>query len=267
MPSRIIREGINTSLAVNGLSSGAEIFYRRLLNAVDDFGRYHAMPQLLRAALFPLKIDVVKDAHVGGWLAETVKQGLVRAYTHDGVPYLEVVKFGQQVRAKKSKYPHPPSTCVADAKHLQANAPVVVVESVVESESESEGEVTTLPPAKETPVPPKPDPLFDAFWGTYPKQLQDSKKKCREIWKRLGQDERAAAVEGVKVFAAIVTRAPPDRRRFFKRSTTWLNQQCWETPVEALQENARGDGGHQSSLMTGDQSAEYERELESYRNL
>ncbi len=50
MPNRIIREGILTSEAVNSLSWEAEVFFRRLLSVVDDFGRltpvrlFYALP-------------------------------------------------------------------------------------------------------------------------------------------------------------------------------------------------------------------------------
>ena len=39
MPSRILREGINTSPKVNALSPMAELFYRRLMTVADDYGR------------------------------------------------------------------------------------------------------------------------------------------------------------------------------------------------------------------------------------
>ncbi len=48
MPNRILREGILTSERVNLLSWEAEVFYRRLMSVVDDYGRFHAHPALLR---------------------------------------------------------------------------------------------------------------------------------------------------------------------------------------------------------------------------
>ncbi len=47
MPVRLIRPGILSSLRVNRLTEGQEVFYRRLLSVVDDFGRYDAVPALL----------------------------------------------------------------------------------------------------------------------------------------------------------------------------------------------------------------------------
>ncbi len=49
MPTRILREGILTSETVNRLSLGAELFYRKFMPVVDDYGRYHAHIHLLHA--------------------------------------------------------------------------------------------------------------------------------------------------------------------------------------------------------------------------
>lgn len=129
MPNRILREGILTSERVNALNWEAEVFYRRLMSVVDDFGRFSAHPSLLRAALYPLKLDTVRDANMERLLAIVEQASLVRVYEVAGKRYLEMLDFRQQVRAKESKYPHPPtdetqmrSTCTADAQQMQANA-------------------------------------------------------------------------------------------------------------------------------------------------
>ncbi len=110
MPNRIIREGIISSEAVCSLGWPAEVFYRRLLSVVDDFGRFHAHGSLLRAACYPLQIDKVGNADIAKWLAECARAGLVSTYTVDGKGYLQVHKFDQRVRAEKSKFPQMPST-------------------------------------------------------------------------------------------------------------------------------------------------------------
>lgn len=107
MPNRILREGILTSERIAGLSWQAEVFYRRLMSVVDDFGRYFARPMALRAACFPLQLDRVKDTDIEKWLTEAVNHRLLILYAIDGVPFLEMLDFRQQVRAKKSKYPDP----------------------------------------------------------------------------------------------------------------------------------------------------------------
>ena len=123
MPSRILREGILTSERVNKLAPQAELFYRRLMSVVDDFGRYYAHPALLRAACYPLRVDEVSEADIASWLTEVESAGLIALYAVDGKRYLEIIDFRQQVRAKESKFLAPPiliSTCEADDKRLRS---------------------------------------------------------------------------------------------------------------------------------------------------
>ncbi len=107
MPNRILREGILTSERVAALSWQSEVFYRRLMSVVDDYGRYFAKPMALRAACFPMQLDRVKDADIEKWLAEGTENHLLRLYDVEGTTFLELLDFRQQVRAKKSKYPDP----------------------------------------------------------------------------------------------------------------------------------------------------------------
>lgn len=148
MPNRIVREGILSSPKVNRLGWGEEVFYRRLLSVVDDFGRFHADTGMLRAACYPRLLNKVSDSDVGKWLTACVEAALVRVYpAQDGERYLEVLKFEQQIRAKKSKFPEPLRTCAADATHVQANAHLGVSVGVSVSEV-----VLDAPPA----AAPKP---------------------------------------------------------------------------------------------------------------
>ena len=133
MPSRIIREGILTSDRVDSLGVNEELFYRRLMSVVDDFGRFDARPQLLRVSCYPLRVDRVREADISRWLAKCQTAGLIALYAVNGKPYLEMQDFRQQVRAKESKYPGPDSgnlqtACCADDMQVQsaccADAPV-----------------------------------------------------------------------------------------------------------------------------------------------
>jgi DNA-binding Lrp family transcriptional regulator len=134
VPDRIIRVGILTSDAVNSLSWAGEVFYRRLMSVVDDFGRYDGRASVLRAALYALKVDRVSEPDIGKWIRECEEAGLVRRYTVDSKPFLEVTKFGQKVRAKFSKWPDPP-TYADTCQQVLADAPVVVVGDVFDGES------------------------------------------------------------------------------------------------------------------------------------
>lgn len=121
MPNRILREGILTSARIARLGWAEEVFYRRLMSVVDDFGRYYAEPGMLRAACYPRQLNKVSDSDVGKWLTALVEAALVRVYpAQDGERYLELLDFRQQVRAKASKFPDMQSVCAADATQAQA---------------------------------------------------------------------------------------------------------------------------------------------------
>ena len=111
MADRVIRAGILSSEKVCSLSWAAEVFYRRLMSVVDDYGRYDGRLTILRVSLYPLQIDKVSDADVGKWRLETAKAGLVSVYAVDGKEYVEIVNFGQRLRAEKSKWPAPADIC------------------------------------------------------------------------------------------------------------------------------------------------------------
>lgn len=152
MPDRVVRQDILTSDPVNSLSWAGEVFYRRLMSLADDFGRYEARLSLLRASLYPLKLDRVSEPDIVKWMRECVEAGLIRVYTINDKEYVEILKFGQRLRAMKSRYPapdgnggHPLSSAdicqqlptSAGRRRLKRN----------ESESETESETETKEPA------------------------------------------------------------------------------------------------------------------------
>ncbi len=112
MPTRILRDGIIDSKAVNALSEPAEILYRRLMSVVDDYGRFEADPELIRARCFPRQLDRWSVDRIDGVLQElTVKHGdfqLITVYSHGSKKLLQINNFGQRVQAKE-KYPAPTS--------------------------------------------------------------------------------------------------------------------------------------------------------------
>lgn len=113
MPSRVIRGEINSSDSLSQVSPEAELAFRALLHAVDDYGRCDARPAALKAALFPMR---------SGFTAKKVRALIdelsalpdppVRSYSHNGREYLWLPKFEKHRsggrRAAESKYPKPP---------------------------------------------------------------------------------------------------------------------------------------------------------------
>ncbi len=115
MPSRILREGINSSSRINSLSPGAELFYRRLMSVVDDYGRYYAAPATLRGACWPTCPEKVSEKAISGWLEECSKvdSKVLLVYTVKGCQYLEVIDFNQPQRSR-AKFPQPEIILQAD---------------------------------------------------------------------------------------------------------------------------------------------------------
>ena len=213
MPTRILREGILTSPRVIQLSWPAEVFYRRLMSVVDDFGRYHAHPTLLRAACYPLQLDKASEADVGKWLGECRKAALVSVYEVSNVPYLQMADFRQQQRAK-SKFPEPAkqllSECEADAKRM-CSLDVVEVE----------GEIS-LPSG------------FAEFWTSWPKSFRkQAKGKCLALWRKRGLEKLSATIL--------------DHVEACKASSQWADEQYIPAPLVYLNgerwDGAEVDGG------------------------
>jgi hypothetical protein len=215
MPVRLVRDGILTSEAVNSLNWAEEVFYRRLLSVVDDFGRYFASPKLLRAACYPLHIDKVSDSDIGKWLAACATAALVRVYpAPDGKSYIEVQRFNQQIRAKTSKYPQPSVidyTCIADAKQLITNVHLDVSGFV--------SEVVSPPPIGVD--------LFDEFWKAYPNKTgKDAARKAFDKRKptRGLLDSMLTAI-GVQ---RVSKKWTDQGGQFIPNPSTWLNEGRWQ---------------------------------------
>ena len=115
MPNRILKESICTSENIDKLSPIAEIAFYRLIVNCDDFGRFFGNPKILAARLFPLK--EVSTETMTETLQALVDADLVTVYTADGKAFVQMNTWTehQQTRAKKSKFPAPPSDHVPES--------------------------------------------------------------------------------------------------------------------------------------------------------
>lgn len=161
MPTRILREGIITSEKVNELSPGAELFYRRSMSVIDDYGRYFAHPSLLRAACYALQLERVSEADVKRWLSECTALGLMRVYGHG--KYVELANFRQQTRSP-SKFPEP------QAEELLSNSEAK--SKRMRSESESESESKTYTKAKADSVTPDAQAFIKGWCENFKSELR-----------------------------------------------------------------------------------------------
>jgi len=193
MPNRILRDWTD-SAPVNSLTVHAERHLVRIIMKADDFGRLTANPKLLRPMLYPLILEQVREADVQRWTAECEKAGLVRLYAVEDKEYLEVLKFGQRLRAKKSKFPKPPPGMTDNRRSHDGHMSVIRrQESLVggerrESLSESlndettKATATTLRAEGKTPNPPPGDGL-SSLVDEVVRVLND--EKSRVFWRKM----------------------------------------------------------------------------------
>ena len=106
MPTRLLREGILTSDRINKLGWGAEVFYRRLMSRVDDYGLFDARISVIRTSLYPLAIERATENNCKQWLSECESAGLLTLYYVDGKRYLQMLDTKWQIRSTP-KYPAP----------------------------------------------------------------------------------------------------------------------------------------------------------------
>ncbi|MFO0801427.1 MAG: hypothetical protein U0804_28505 [Gemmataceae bacterium] len=169
MATRLLRDGILDSAAVNALSFQAEVFYRRLMSVVDDFGRFDGRAAVLRGRLYSLKLDTVREADITRWIAECEKAGLIALYAVEGKPFILFHKLGP-ARAKESKYPPPPADVAARRKRLfaaenicaqmqtDANGCSQAFADVPDSGSDASAETNANPTGGAALPPPAADP-------------------------------------------------------------------------------------------------------------
>jgi len=108
MPNRIIKESICWSDTVDKLSFAAECLFTRLITVCDDFGRFDARPQMIRARCFPLRSHIT-EAEIVKWMAEIFEAPLIEYYEVKGILYAQFLTWDshQRVRNKRSRIPLP----------------------------------------------------------------------------------------------------------------------------------------------------------------
>lgn len=108
MPSRVIRGEINSSESLSRVSPEADLTFRALIVAVDDYGRFDARPGVLKATLFPLR-DTFTPERIMRWVIELANEGCVDLYEVGGRPFLSLTGWekhrGASKRGTSSKYP------------------------------------------------------------------------------------------------------------------------------------------------------------------
>lgn len=165
MPDRMLRERICTSYEVEALSWAEEVLFTRLITKLDDYGRFHGDPAIVRAAVFPLRLDRVSEKDVAAMLESLHRVRLIRVYRAEGKQYLQSPTWGkhQRIRAQKSKFPAPPDDgwplSADDGGGGQATPDAPVFELESDSHRQSPDSDAPLTAARQR----QRDPLFDAL--------------------------------------------------------------------------------------------------------
>lgn len=222
MPNRILRDWTDSE-RVNSLTVNAERFFTRLIMKVDDFGRFFGDTRILKANLFPLQLDSIREADISRWMAECQKAGLIVLYESAGKKYLQVERFEQRLRQKREKYPCPTDDC-----HMTVNSPP---ESETKPNQETEVESETKPKARVIFLESVGKesgtvlyPTFDDFWNAYDKKV--GRENSQILWANLLQDEKEKIMEVLPDYIA----SKPDKK-FRKDPETFLNNKSWNDEI------------------------------------
>jgi hypothetical protein len=106
MPNRILRDCTDSD-KINVITVHAERFFYRLIMKVDDYGCFFADTRLLKANLFPLLLDNIREADLLRWMTECHKAGLIVLYESANKKYLQINDFRQRLDKAKAKFPLP----------------------------------------------------------------------------------------------------------------------------------------------------------------
>lgn len=179
-----------TSRAVNSLSEEAELFYRRLMSVVDDYGRMECDVELIRAKCFPRRYQDWPESRINDCLMSvncaqmTDRCPLVSIYEVDGRKYLQINKFGQRVRVNGSRFPSPDGhmTDICPPKALGDSRKALGVRRQSDARADEQ-----QPPGGAQDAPPQPPPnpireISDALEEAVgrPVDAETPSRLCRE---------------------------------------------------------------------------------------
>jgi len=105
---RLLNKSIVLSRKINQVSEGAENLYYRLLVMSDDFGCYHADPEIIKGTIYTLRKTSLSLIEARLRELDTIK--LIKIYKVNGEIYLQIEKFeeNQKFRSdikRKSDFP------------------------------------------------------------------------------------------------------------------------------------------------------------------
>lgn len=182
MPNRMLRDWTQSD-RMDILSAQAEVFFTRLIMKADDFGGFYADTRLLKANLYPLKLDKIREADLLRWMAECQTAGLIVLYEVDQKKYVQIKDFRQRLDKAKAKFPLPPEN------HVNGDFPESVNDFPAEVEVELEQKKNTN--RKRSLVPLTRDAgdekknYFKKEYDELVESLKDKSDLKNDIWPKL----------------------------------------------------------------------------------
>lgn len=215
MPNRFIKESCLTSHTLNKISDGAERLFWRLVVVADDFGRFHADPDVMLARCFPKKIRDIPSLTIMQWIDELRLSEAIALYKVKDTLYGFFLNWDdhQKRRAENSKFPAPTEETYCE--QLLTDSSKCVRISYSYSYSKTYNDIRS-----------KKDG-FQKFWEVYPKKK--SKGQAEKAWIALKPDQQLHnriydALEQAKTSEEWIK----DGGRFIPYPATWLRAKGWE---------------------------------------
>ncbi len=238
MPNRFIRESCRSSRNLDRLTDFEERLFWRLLTTADDYGRFMADPELVRAACFPYKSLSVEK--VGSALEGLQSHSLISLYAVDNRQYGEFVTFEKhqgKPRSRKSKYPERLDVFLhADVSNSLQMKPVLVSGETppnTNTDLNSSSLNSILDSPQENDVS---DLRFEEFWQAYParngKKLE--KAATAALFLKLDPADQALAVQSARNYADALKHqgiSPKDPKRWLRDGQGHEPWRDWMTPA------------------------------------
>lgn len=238
MPSRFLKPGLSTSEKFNSVSFEAQSLYVRLLNFVDDFGRFDARPSVIQGICFSVWNDQNPSKHISVSMVSALCQQLADKKLLDiyetkpktgEIPkrFLQLTNWTERTRSA-SKWPLP-AECQQVAVSLPAECQHV----------DSLHRLTPSPSPSPSPTPPGAIAPECQIYEAYPRKVGKPKAltAIRKQIQKFGFDLVKAATER---FSA-AWKGETDLT-YCPHPATWFNQERFNDAPETWNTNRNGSG-------------------------
>lgn len=223
MPNRFIKESCRSSKNLDRLTDFEERVFWRLITTADDFGRFQACPELVRANCFPYRSYSLRQ--IEKTLRGLQAQSLIQLYTVGDRQYGEFVtweKHQGKPRSLKSKYPNKLDSFLQAGESRSEQITCRNNNHALPTDTDTDTDTNSSLNSSSD---------FEQFWESYPKKK--GKKAAVKAWKQ-AKDRPSLDV----ILQAIDKQKQSDdwlkeNGQFIPHPTTWLNQGRWADEVQA----------------------------------